>query len=160
MPRGGHAASGPAPDPNALRRNRPSDAAGWKTLPAEGRQGPLPEWPLTEPADREWDVWSDLWAKPQAVMWEDLGQVLEVALFVRTLAEAERPDARVDVKKMVRGYLDSLGLSVAGMLRNRWRIAPATEQPAEEAAPAAPRAPVRRPSARDRLKVVPSGEGD
>jgi len=58
---------------------------------------------------------------------------------------------------MVRGYLDSLGLSVSGMLRNRWKIAPAAEVAALEAS-AAPEAPRRR-SARDRLKVVPSGEG-
>lgn len=146
--------SGPAPDPNALRRDRKTDAAGWRVLPADGRPDDAPEWPLTEPADRERDVWDDLWEKPQAVMWEELGQALEVALFVRTLVEAEQVDARVDVKKMVRGYLDSLGLSVQGMLRNRWKIAPADAPPVSPEAPA-----VRRPSARDRLKIVPSGEG-
>ncbi|MEU3203559.1 hypothetical protein ABZ702_06680 [Streptomyces cyaneofuscatus] len=133
------------------------EKGGWRTLPAEGREGSAPEWPLTEGADRELDLWDDLWSKPQAVAWEDMGQELEVALFVRTLAEAERADARVDVKKMVRGYLDSLGLSVAGMNRNRWRIAPAVDEPV--AAGPVSVAPVRRPSARDRLKVVPSGEG-
>lgn len=153
--RGGHAASGPAPDPNAQRRNRKADAAGWRTLPAEGRAGEPPEWPLTEATDREWNIWHDLWQKPQALMWEELGQVLEVALFARTLAEAERPDARVDVKKMVRGYLDSMGLSVAGMLRNRWRIAPVAEQDDADVVDMT----ARRPSARDRIKVVPSGEG-
>ncbi|MFJ4907712.1 hypothetical protein ACIQCR_24645 [Streptomyces sp. NPDC093249] len=157
MPRGGHAASGPPPDPNALRRNRKSDASGWRTLPAEGRTGPAPGWPLTEPTDREYDLWTDLWETPQAVAWEDLGQALEVALFVRTLAEAEQPDARVDVKKMVRSYLDSLGLSVAGMLRNRWRVAPGPEA-GEPAAPVASVAPQRR-SARDRFKVVPRDGG-
>ncbi|MEV7584402.1 hypothetical protein [Streptomyces erythrochromogenes] len=147
--------SGPAPDPNALRRDRKTDAAGWRTLPADGRVAEVPDWPLTEATDREHEVWLDLWEKPQALMWEELGQALEVALFVRTLAEAEQPDARVDVKKMVRGYLDSLGLSVQGMLRNRWKIAPAVPVPVESSdAPA-----VRRPSARDRLKVVPSGPG-
>jgi hypothetical protein len=159
MPRGGHAASGPPPDPNALRRRRPSDAAGWKTLPAEGRTGPLPEWPLSESTDREWNLWAELWEKPQAVMWEEMGQALEVALFVRTLAEAERPDARVDIKKMIRGYLDSLGLSVSGMNRNRWRIAPVMDTEADVVPLEADRTERRRPSARDRLKVVPSGEG-
>ncbi|MFZ3494612.1 hypothetical protein ACODT5_15535 [Streptomyces sp. 5.8] len=146
--------SGPAPDPNALRRDRKSDAAGWRTLPAEGRAGEPPLWPLTEASAREWDVWCELWESPQAVMWEELGQALEVGLFVRTLAEAERADARVDIKKMLRSYLDSLGLSVQGMLRNRWKIELLAEV---EEAPAQPAA--RRPSARDRLKVVPSGEG-
>ncbi|MEU1219212.1 hypothetical protein [Streptomyces microflavus] len=133
------------------------EKGGWRTLPAEGREGDAPEWPLTTPADRELDLWDDLWSKPQAVAWEDMGQELEVALFVRTLAEAERTDARVDVKKMVRSYLDSLGLSVAGMNRNRWKIAPATDEPAAASPESAAR--VLRPSARDRLKVVPSGEG-
>ncbi|MFI6334143.1 hypothetical protein [Streptomyces sp. NPDC050535] len=158
MPRGGaRAVSGPPPDPRSLRSTKAADKGGWRTLSAEGREGASPEWPLTEAVDRELDLWDDLWAKPQAVAWEDMGQELEVALFVRTLAEAERADARVDVKKMVRGYLDSLGLSVAGMNRNRWKIAPAIEEPAgtEVVQPDA----VRRPSARDRLKVVPSGEG-
>ncbi|MFI2367292.1 hypothetical protein [Streptomyces sp. NPDC018833] len=155
MPRGGaRAVSGPPPDPRSLRSARVADKGGWRTLPAEGRDGEAPVWPLTTAADRELDLWEDLWGKPQAVAWEDMGQELEVALFVRTLAEAERADARVDVKKMVRGYLDSLGLSVAGMNRNRWKIAPALEEPV-----ALVTEPVRRPSARDRLKVVPSGEG-
>ncbi len=155
MSRGGaRAVSGPPPDPRSMRSAKSMDKGGWRTLPAEGRSGEAPEWPLTEAAERESELWDDLWAKPQAIAWEDMGQELEVALFVRTLAEAERADARLDVKKMVRGYLDSLGLSVAGMNRNRWKLAPATEAPEPTVA-----TPARRPSARDRLKVVPSGEG-
>lgn len=47
MPRGGaRVNSGPPPDPNALRRERKSDQAGWTTLPAEGRKGRAPRWPL------------------------------------------------------------------------------------------------------------------
>ncbi|MFH9269201.1 hypothetical protein ACH4KN_33860 [Streptomyces sp. NPDC017546] len=158
MPRGGaRAVSGPPPDPRSLKSAASMDKGGWRTLPAEGRAGEPPEWPLTDAADRELDLWDGMWGKPQAAAWEDMGQELEVALFVRTLAEAERADARVDVKKMIRGYLDSLGLSVAGMNRNRWKIAPATDEP--PAAGPVVAAPARRPSARDRLKVVPSGEG-
>ncbi|GHH83828.1 hypothetical protein [Streptomyces capitiformicae] len=159
MPRGGaRAVSGPAPDPRSLRSTKAQDKGGWRTLPAEGRQAPAPDWPLTTASERELDLWEDLWVKPQAVAWEDMGQELEVALFVRTLAEAERADGRVDVKKMVRGYLDSLGLSVAGMNRNRWKVAPALEDQGEDV-PETAAPPVRPPSARDRLKVVFSGEG-
>lgn len=160
MPRGGaRAVSGPPPDPRSLRSTKTMDKGGWRTLPAEGREAEPPEWPLTTPSERELDLWEDLWAKPQAVAWEDMGQELEVALFVRTLAEAETAEARVDVKKMVRGYLDSLGLSVAGMNRNRWKIAPAIDEGPVEAEAAWEPSAARRPSARDRLKVVPSGEG-
>ncbi|WP_433699089.1 hypothetical protein [Nocardiopsis sp. CA-288880] len=148
--------SGPAPDPDALRRNRPSDAAAWSTLPAEGRTGAPPEWPLIDVQPREWDLWRDLWSRPQAVMWERLSQELEVALFVRKLAEAEQPRASVELQKVVRQYLDSLGLSVQGMLRNRWRITAPEQDDADDApAPAAP----ARPSARSRLTVV-HGDGD
>jgi hypothetical protein len=141
-----------------LRQAKAAEAGGWKTLPAEGYSGEVPEWPLTEPTPREQAIWGDLWAKPQAVMWAELGQALEVALFCRTLAEAERPDARADIKKMVRGYLDSLGLSVSGMLRNRWKIAPAVDAVVLDL-PAGAAEPSRRRSARDRMKVVPNGEG-
>ncbi|MER7874841.1 hypothetical protein ABTY63_14960 [Streptomyces solisilvae] len=160
MPRGGaRVVSGPAPDPLALRRNRPSDKAGWTLLPAEGRPGEPPQWPLTSATDREWDLWCELWGRPQAVMWEELGQHFEVALFVRCLAEAEQPDAKVDVRKLARQYLDSLGLSVQGMLRNRWKITPGSE-PAQAPASAledgeSPAPAPRRRSARDRMKVVP-----
>ena len=159
MTRGGaRVVSGPAPDPMALRRNRPSDKAGWTLLPADGRDGEPPEWPLTDPTDRELRLWDELWERPQAVMWDELGQHLEVALFVRCLAEAERPDAKVDVRKLARQYLDSLGLSVQGMLRNRWKISPGTQTAAaavvlEDAEPSTPA--LRRKSARDRMKVVP-----
>lgn len=150
MPRGGaRPQSGPAPDPNALRRDRPSDRADWVTLPHEGRPDPAPMFPLTEPTEREYEVWDEMWAKPQAVMWEALGQEWEVAFFIRKLVEAERPKASVELRKSIRQDLDSLGLSVQGMLRNRWRIASAAE----------PDAPVRpsdskRKSARDRLRAV------
>lgn len=47
MGRGGaRVNSGPPPDPNALRRDRREDKAGWTLLPAAGRQGDVPEWPL------------------------------------------------------------------------------------------------------------------
>ena len=123
MPRGGHAASGPPPDPNSLRQSRAVNKDGWSTLPAEGRTGPAPEWPLVSPQDRELDLWEVMWRRPQAVAWERLGQELEVAMFCRKLAEAELPKASVELQKVVRQYLDSLGLSVQGMLRNRWKIA-------------------------------------
>lgn len=49
MPKGGaRVNSGPPPDPNALRRDRPSDKNGWITLPAGGYDGPIPDWPLLE----------------------------------------------------------------------------------------------------------------
>lgn len=150
---GARSVSGPPPDPNALRRDRKSDAATWAALPLAGREGEPPEWPLTTQDARELELWTDLWAKPQAIMWERLGQLYEVAMCVRMLARAEAPRSSVELQKVVRQYFDSLGLTTQGMLRNRWRI----EQAAPEKSPAAPAAK-RRPSVRDRLKVI-DGDG-
>jgi hypothetical protein len=91
-------------------------------------------------------------------MWERLDQGIEVAMFVRKLAEAEQPKASVELQKVVRQYLDSLGLSVQGMLRNRWRLSDGGAPAAASSTPAR-KVPARK-SARSRLKVVRSdGEG-
>lgn len=157
MPRGGHAASGPAPDPDALRRERPGDKATWTTLPAEGRDGDPPEWPLLDPEGREWELWAELWAMPQAVMWERLGQRYEVALYVRMLARAEQPKSSIELQKVVRQYLDSLGLSTQGMLRHRWRLSAAASAPAPKTSGA--KSPARR-SSRDRFTVIDGDLGE
>ena len=149
---GARARSGPAPDPNALRRDR--DAGEWTVLPADGRLGATPDWPLTEESPREAELWADLWRKPQAIMWERFGQDVEVALYVRRLTEAELMDSRVNLSTLVRQMADSLGLTTPGMRANRWRIT------AEEAPrPAATgRAAPARTTSRARLKVIP-GDG-
>jgi hypothetical protein len=49
MPKGGaRVNSGPPPDPQALRRDRPSDRDGWTLLPAGGYRGDVPTWPLLD----------------------------------------------------------------------------------------------------------------
>jgi hypothetical protein len=150
MPSGGaRSRSGPAPDPNALRRDRPDDA-GWRKLPAVGREGDVPEWPLSDASGRELELWEAEWSRPQAVVWEENGQEVEVALFVRSLVDAELPRATAATRTLVRQQMEALGLTVPGMARNRWMIV-------EDEAPAR-RKPKGRGSARDRLKVVESGE--
>lgn len=149
---GARARSGPAPDPNALRRER--DEGEWTILPAEGRSGDAPDWPLTGGGPREGDLWARLWKKPQALMWERYGQELEVALYVRNLALAEQSDAPVNLGTLVRQMSDSLGLTTPGMRANRWRIQ--SSNPAEQTSSQTGAATV---SARDRFKVVRS-DGD
>lgn len=150
MPKGGHARSGPPPDPNALRRER--DKGEWTMLPAAGRPGDAPVWPLSGHTEREADLWADLWRKPQALMWERYGQEIEVALYVRNLAQVELPGSPINLGTLVRQQSDSLGLTTPGLRSNRWRIvatAPAEAVPAPSRTPAP-----RRTSSRDRLKVV------
>lgn len=154
MPKGGaRSRSGPAPDPTALRRER--DAGEWTILPAEGRQGATPDWPLTEQSDREAGLWDRLWRKPQALMWERYDQTIEVALYVRRLAEAEEPKSVVVLSTLVRQMADSLGLTTPGMRANRWRIDREAEAVPRPAGPVVPAAN----SARARLRAVPGGSG-
>jgi len=108
-----------------LRRDRKDDA-GWQTLPATGRTGDAPDWPLPHPTDRERELWETEWKRPQAIMWERNGQELEVALYVRRLVEVERPDAPVTLGTLVRQMQEGLGLSLPGLHRNRWVIAAPT----------------------------------
>lgn len=152
---GARARSGPAPDPTALRRER--DAGEWTILPAEGRQGATPDWPLVAQTVRETELWETLWARPQALMWERYGQELEVALYVRRLTEAEQLESSVTLTTVVRQMADSLGLTTPGMRANRWRIN-RDEEPAARPAPAAQGQSAGRASARSRLQVV-TGDG-
>ena len=122
MQGGARARSGPAPDPAAFRRDRAGDAA-WTVLPAEGRLGVAPVWPLAGLSEREGELWAVEWARPQAVMWERNGGVLEVALYVRRLAEAELPDAATNLATLVKQMMEGLGISHDGLTKRRWIIA-------------------------------------
>lgn len=119
---GARARSGPAPDPNALRRDRKSDGE-WTTLPASGRPGRAPSWPLTEASERELELWKREWKRPQALMWEQHGQEVIVALYVRRLSESELPGSQVTLGTLVRQLQEDLGISNSGLQRNRWKIA-------------------------------------
>lgn len=174
MPSGGaRARSGPPPDPNALRRDRMDDA-GWTTLPAAGYQGDVPAFPLpknliydvyymdkerireldtdaTEAArDAEVALWDELWAKPQAQQWADLGLKYEVAAYVRAYLESNASDAPAALKTAALRMSAEIGLSLPGMHSLRWKFAPSVVEPAQTA-------PARRASSsRGRLKAVPN----
>ncbi|MFJ8154822.1 hypothetical protein [Streptomyces sp. NPDC094468] len=151
---GARSRSGPAPDPAALRRER--DAGEWTILPAEGRREASPDWPLLGLTNRESELWTRLWQTPQALMWERYGQELEVALYIRRLAEAEMPESAVNLSTLVRQMADSLGLTSPGMRANRWRI----ERPSEDDDTSPGSAPTIEPtSARARLRAVAGGSG-
>lgn len=169
---GARARSGPAPDPNALRRDRKDDKA-WIDLPNEGYVGEVPAFPLpkaihfatvfegpakakvpdaeaTEQAwDAEQDLWAELWRKPQAAMWSKLGLKYEVAAYVRAFLESVEAEASAGLKTAVLRMSAELGLSTVGMGQLRWRIA--TDEVAERRGEAKPPA---RKSARDRLKAI------
>jgi hypothetical protein len=148
---GARARSGPPPDPNAIRRGK-DGASDWLHLPGEGRQGEAPDWPLTRASRRELALWRNEWTRPQAVAWEANRQEVEVALYVRVLAEAEKPRAAAASRTLVRQLQEALGLSLPGLARNHWIIdLPASARP-EPVAAAEP-----GEDARARLKVIRRG---
>lgn len=150
MPRGGaRSRSGPAPTSTDRSHKAKQDQQGWTTLPAEGRDGPMPAFPLVSPTTREMDLWERLWETPQAVMWEDQCQEFEVAAYVRLLARAELPKSSSMIWAQVKQVGESLGLSVSGMQRNRWVVGTPETTEEEASTPVAGVASIA-----DRLKAV------
>lgn len=121
MTSGGHAASGPLRDPNALRRGK-ERSDDLTHLPAAGRPGPAPAWPLTRPSPRELVHWTREWARPQAVVWERMDLAVEVAAYVRTLALFERPKSPIALGTLLKQQQENLGLSLPGLSRRGWVI--------------------------------------
>lgn len=153
MPKGSSSNSGPSKDPMALRRDRDK---GTVELPAEGREGPAPEWPLVEAgheyvADRESELWERLWSTPQAVAWEAHQLEILVALYVRNLFVVETPGAPANRTTEVRRMMDDLGLTEAGLRSNGWTIVGGGQPSARPKARS-------KSSARERLKVVGGDE--
>ncbi|MFG2400760.1 hypothetical protein [Streptomyces lydicus] len=95
----------------------------------------------------EGELWTELWATPQAVAWERLGWTREVAQYVRWKVRAELGD--LDASKEARQLGDRLGLTPLAMLRLRWEV---TVDEVGEQRQGRTARPAR--SARARLKVV------
>lgn len=109
----------PGPSPRPGRRN----AGEWRKLPAEGREGPAPKWPLSAPDVPTMQLWRELWSSPQAIVWEELGWTRVVARYTRLVLEAEAGDAPVALLAEVRQMEDRLGLTPLAMRKNYWTIA-------------------------------------
>lgn len=66
-------------------------------------------------------LWRDLWKLPQAVQWERLGWLRDVAQYVRFKVLGELGE--LDAAKEARQWSDRLGLTPLAMLRLRWVVA-------------------------------------
>lgn len=153
MTRGGaRNRSGPKADPTSGR----SDRRGYKltALPAQGYDGPMPDWPLSEASERELDVWADLWRTPQACAWSmpsESWRIRSVAMYCRTLVRCEEPDAGAALLGQLHRFADQVGMTTAGLAEMGWSVAVdevgerRSEQPAEKPKPT---------SSRNRLKAV------
>jgi len=109
---------GRPPSADPVRRNA---RIGPVTLPAEGRAGLAPNWPLDGgAANAEAKLWAELWATPQAVMWETLGWTRIVARYVRCCLAAELLDRHAMAE--ARQLEDRLGLTPKAMRLLMWSI--------------------------------------
>lgn len=70
--------------------------------------------------DAEQALWSDLWATPQAVMWEEAHADRQVAQYVRLQIRAEQGDLKAAPE--ARQLSDRLGLNPLALLRLRAEI--------------------------------------
>lgn len=112
---------GPAPKDPANRRRR-NAAVGKTLLPAGGRQGDAPVWPIANRSEP--DVWAELWATPQATAWEAQGWtrvVARYALLVESTEDAENP-ASAAILAEVRQMEDRLGLNPKAMRSLLWEV--------------------------------------
>lgn len=158
MTRGGaRNRSGPTTDPNSGR----SDRRGYTltALPAEGYQGPAPDFPLPSPTDRELEVWSATWTTPQACAWSlssERWRIRTVAMWVRLSVRCEESDAPASLLAQLHRFADQIGMTTAGLAEMGWRVA--VDETAERRADkeAGESDPARPGSSRDRMKVVVS----
>ena len=142
------AGMGKPPSDNARHQNPTLNSTAMK-LPASGRKGAPPKWPLTGKASAaESATWKQAWATPQAVAWERLGWVRPVARYIRCLVQAEEIGAPAALLGEVRQMEDRLGLSPMALLRLRWSVV------ADELADGTTLSSAPTPSSRGRLRVV------
>lgn len=92
-------------------------------LPAEGRQGEPPPWPLPgrqSAAERE--AWAQLWRTPQAVAWERLGWTRTVARYCRVMVQCEKANAPASKLAQATALEDRLGLTPKAMRLLLWVV--------------------------------------
>ena len=144
MARGGaRNRSGPAPDEASER----SERRGYKLteLPAEGFDGPVPEWPLPRHVDavddeasqrahdaaedvddREAELWTWAWRTPQACAWSlpsESWRAQIVARWVRQAVLCEGFSAKAADHGQLHRYADQIGLTTAGLREMGWKVA-------------------------------------
>lgn len=152
MPKGGHARSGPPPDPKSARSEQ--RGLSFTALPASGYDGKAPTFPLpkrliinewsegsgrdrekhretddgaTESTwERELELWAWLWTTPQACAWaqpSERWRLHTIAMYVRTFVLCESTEATAADKGSLHRFADDIGMTPAGLRNNGWDIA-------------------------------------
>jgi hypothetical protein len=172
MTSGGHARSGPARDPNALRRSR--DNFTLRQLPRTPYAGPVPAFPLPaaeirveviddkrrwkefdsgaseKRREREAALWAWAWTLPQAHVWaQDEWRLLDIAMWVRLQAVCEDVGAAAGDRNSLHRFACKIGMGPDGLKENGWSIA--ADMTADKRAEVPAAATV---SAKERLKLA------
>lgn len=163
--------SGPAPDPNSLKRKRPVDVASWTRLPGRGLVE-APEWPEEmkvedPPTIVELAFWDRIWREfPQAHIWKRSRMEAHVVAYVRFTIRCTTSAATPPMLASMQRLGDALLINPLPMRAARVIIDEAIEEPIEESTNKYGVAPViqidgkGRPSARDRFKDPGEGKGE
>jgi hypothetical protein len=112
------------PQPPKMTPQRRNPRVGPVYLPASGRSGVPPKWPLAgRQSAAEKRAWEQLWATPQAVAWERLGWTRTVARYCRVMVASEKTDASPALLAQATSMEDRLGLTPKSMRLMLWEIA-------------------------------------
>jgi len=172
--------SGPQHDPKSLRTSERGIVL--TALPSEGYGGGIPDFPLPRRSvyrwefedkrkfqvldvdataatwERELDLWAWAWSTPQACAWAlESWRRPVIAMWVRTYVICEGSDATAADKGSLHRFADQIGMTPAGLKENGWAIAKNEVAAKREERSSEPSA--KQASARDRMKVVKSGDG-
>ena len=145
----GGGANAKPPDPRRKRHPRVGSTSTL-LLPASGRKGETPKWPLPKHArpngaELEAKIWKRLWRLSQAVAWEQLQLEYVVARYCRLLSVWGATSAFASTDENVAGSAfvtnllsslisleDRLGISALAMRRLGWQIVDEDEQPVDD----------------------------
>jgi hypothetical protein len=148
MARGGRRnRSGPAKDPKSRTSERISYSL--QALPAEGYNGPIPDFPLMARrvmrwefedkrrfqvvdeestqlvADREAELWEWAWSTPQACAWSmpsEAWRLMTIAMWVRTMVICEGDESTAADKSSLHRFADQIGMTTAGLAEMGWKV--------------------------------------
>ena len=115
----------PSKNPHSRRsRSRNVGASGVVRLPAEGYDGPFPDWPSSYPPSTvEAELWRDTWRLPQAAAWSEGDFTRVVCRYVALAALAEDVAGVTSAQLAeLRQVEASLGLTPLAMKKLGWEL--------------------------------------
>jgi len=100
-------------------------------------------------------VWREEWKRPQAIVWDEQRLHRQVAMYVRTLVEAEEVGVAATRRTLLLQQENALLISTSALLKAGYRIS-TNAAPAAAAKSATSAGPRRSavPSSRGRLRAV------